>query len=81
MSDCRDVIQQLWEYLDGELPAAEAQEIREHLAECEVCHPQYTFQLRLLNALVRAHAEREVPRPEFVQRLRETLGSIGGDLT
>jgi hypothetical protein len=30
---------------------------------------------------VQAHAAREVPRPEFVRRLRETLDTIGSDLT
>ncbi len=80
MSDCRDILCQLWEYLDGELPAGEADAIRLHLADCEHCNPQYRFQLRFLNALVRAYAAREVPRPEFVSRLRATLDSIGDDL-
>jgi mycothiol system anti-sigma-R factor len=81
MSDCQDVLQQLWEYLDGELPAAEAEEIREHLAECAHCNPQYEFQLRFLDALVKAYAAREVPRPEFVRRLKGALDAIGTDLT
>jgi mycothiol system anti-sigma-R factor len=81
MSDCQDVIQQLWEYLDGELPRGEAEEIRLHLSECADCNPQYEFQLRFLDALVRAYAAREVPQPEFLGRLRAALGVIGGDLT
>jgi anti-sigma factor (TIGR02949 family) len=81
MTDCRGVLRRLWEYLDGELPRAEADGIRAHLAECARCHPQYRFQLRFLNALITAHAGREVPRPEFVSRLRDALGSADGDLT
>lgn len=81
MSDCRSVIRQLWEFLDGELPRAEAEEIRRHLAECEACNPQYRFQLRFLNALVRAHAAHELPHPEFVSRVRGVLDGIGDDLT
>ncbi|HVO34064.1 MAG TPA: zf-HC2 domain-containing protein [Gemmatimonadales bacterium] len=81
MSDCQSVIRQLWEYLDGELPAGEAEEIREHLAACAHCYPQYEFQLRFLDALVKAYAAREVPHPEFVRRLRTTLDAIGDDLT
>ena len=80
MTDCRTVIRRLWEYLDGELPRGEADAIRAHVAECAHCNPQYKFQLRFLNALLRAHAQREVPRSEFVSRLRDALGSIGGDL-
>ena len=81
MSDCQDVIQQLWEYLDGELPEAEAAEIRDHLSDCAHCNPQYEFQLRLLEALVKAYAQREVPQPEFVRRLRAALDVIGDGLS
>ena len=80
MSDCQDVIRQLWEYLDGELPTGDAEEIREHLEDCAHCNPQYEFQLRFLDALVKAYAAREVPQPEFVRRLKEALDGIGGDL-
>jgi len=81
MSDCRDVLRQLWEYLDGELPPGEADEIREHLEDCAHCNPQYEFQLHFLDALVKAYAAREVPGPEFVRRLRAALDAIGDDLT
>ena len=81
MSDCQDVLRQLWEYLDGELPAGEADEIREHLEDCAHCNPQYEFQLRFLDALVKAYAAREVPQPEFVRRLRAALDAIGNNLT
>jgi len=81
MSDCQDVLRQLWEYLDGELPADEAEEIRDHLEDCAHCNPQYEFQLRFLDALVKAYAAREVPGPEFVRRLRAALDAIGTDLT
>jgi anti-sigma factor (TIGR02949 family) len=80
MSDCQSVIRQLWEYLDGELPAGEAEEIREHLAACAHCYPQYEFQLRFLDALVKAYAAREVPQPEFVRRLRATLDTMDDSL-
>ena len=80
MSDCQDILRQLWEYLDGELPAGEAEEIREHLEDCAHCNPQYEFQLRFLEALVKAYAAREVPPPEFVRRLRAALDAIGDEL-
>ncbi len=80
MSDCQDVLRQLWEYLDGELSPAKADEIRDHLEDCAHCNPQYEFQLRFLDALVKSYAAREVPAPEFVRRLRAALDSIGDDL-
>ena len=81
MTDCGKVLGQLWEFLDGEMPKQEAEDVRAHLVRCAHCNPQYKLQLRFLNALVRAHAAREVPRPEFVRRLREILATIGSDLT
>jgi anti-sigma factor (TIGR02949 family) len=80
VSDCRKILGELWEFLDGEIPQREADEIRTHLTQCEHCNPQYRMQLRFLNALVRAHAAHEMPHPEFVRRLREALDSIGSDL-
>jgi anti-sigma factor (TIGR02949 family) len=81
MTDCRRAIARLWELLDGELAPEEADEIRRHLTACAACKPQYRRQLRFLNALVTAHAERDLPRPEFVSRLKAALQSLGGDVT
>jgi anti-sigma factor RsiW len=41
MASCRDVIEQLWDYLDGELPPERMEEIADHLAECARCYPHY----------------------------------------
>ncbi len=73
MIDCHGVMKRLWEYLDGELPAHEADEIAEHLAMCARCQPQYRFQLAFLAALVRAHARRPAPGLAFASRLRAAL--------
>ncbi len=73
MSDCDAVLRRLWELLDGELTREEASRIRRHLTECERCRPHYRYQLRFLNALVRSYARADVPRPEFVARLRVAL--------
>ena len=35
--DCRDVAERLYEYLDGELDARRAEEVRHHLEDCERC--------------------------------------------
>ena len=75
MIDCHEVMKRLWEYLDGELPAADVDEVRAHLAECGRCYPQYQFQLAFLAALMRAGRAPGGPRPEFVKRLKVTLAS------
>jgi len=76
MVDCRHVMTRLWEYLDGELPAGEAEALRLHLVECGRCHPQYRFQLAFLGLVSRAAPARG-PRPEFRRRLAEALASGG----
>ena len=74
MVDCQHVMRQLWAYVDGELPEAEVQHLREHLAVCARCSPQYRFQLAFLGLV--AHAGAAVrPRAEFVRRLRTALKS------
>ena len=35
--ECREVIERLWEYLDGELAAEEAAAVHRHLGECSSC--------------------------------------------
>jgi len=35
--NCRELVEKLIEFLDGELTAQEMQSIREHLGECQPC--------------------------------------------
>jgi anti-sigma factor (TIGR02949 family) len=49
--DCATALQQLWDYLDGELGAAHMDAIRTHLALCSKCYPQYDFERAFLEAL------------------------------
>lgn len=74
MVDCQHVMQRLWDYLDGELPEHEAAGLREHLAVCARCSPQYRFQIAFLSLVARA-APADGPRPEFRRRLKAALAS------
>lgn len=76
MIDCHDVMKQLWEYVDNELPPDEARAIADHLARCARCNPQHRFQVAFLAAIVRAHARRAEPRPGFAARLRAALLAV-----
>ena len=82
MVDCRHVIGRMWEYLDGELPADEVEEIRAHLAVCGRCNPQYQFQFRFLGAVVASHAGLGAPppSPELASRVKAALDAIGPDV-
>jgi mycothiol system anti-sigma-R factor len=80
MIDCHGVMKQLWEYLDGELAPAESDQIRDHLAMCARCYPQYRHQLAFL-ALVSRAAAATAPRQEFMRRLEAVLASAKDDPT
>jgi anti-sigma factor RsiW len=68
-------MKRLWEYLDGELRAEEVAELREHLALCARCYPEYRFRLGLLAVVARAAAASK-PRQEFVRRLHAAMASV-----
>ena len=76
--DCRDVMRQLWEFLDGELPPDEHRALSQHLAACARCNPHYRFQFHFLAAVVHAHAEpRPAPSADFTRRVRVALDAAG----
>ncbi len=61
MLDCEAVMQQLWDYLDDELSPDRMAAIREHLAMCARCYPQYEFERSFLTALDRAQQQHSDP--------------------
>ena len=52
--ECREVIERLWEYLDDELAAEEAADLRRHLAGCRTCGPRCACDRAFLVLLVRS---------------------------
>lgn len=70
MISCREVIEQLWDYLDGELGPERMEEIAAHLAECGRCYPQYQFEFAFLEALARQRDRLPGPPQALVERLR-----------
>ena len=70
MVSCREVIEQLWDYLDGELPPERMDEIAGHLAECARCYPQYRFEFAFLEALARQRDRLPGPLQALTEQLR-----------
>jgi len=64
--DCEQVLQLVWQFLDGEIDEARYLEIEAHVAACADCGPRYQFQRRLL-ALVEMKC-REGPIPTELKR-------------
>ena len=78
MMECHDVMQRLWEYLDGALDLATTQEVAEHLAMCALCFPEYQTQMRFLETLALSGREDPAgaPSEDFKARLRASLKAL-----
>lgn len=48
---CREIVRQLWPYLDGALPDEWQSRISEHLEGCVNCHSHYDFERAFLEAV------------------------------
>jgi anti-sigma factor (TIGR02949 family) len=72
--NCQEALERLYEYLDGELTPASADEVRHHVEVCEACYPEVKFTTEFRDALHRAARGQPVcPRSlrEKVRRLLE----------
>lgn len=71
---CRDAVERLWEYIDGELPATEAENVQRHLEACRSCHPHFDFQkafCAFLRSVDQSSAPPELRRSIFLRLLEE----------
>ena len=73
--DCQGALDDLQRYLDGELPDADLDTIRHHLAACYPCADRATFEEQL-RALVRDRCAESAP-PELVDQIRSRLDEVG----
>lgn len=80
MLSCPEVLDRLFEYLDGELESATAEQVRAHLEKCRRCYPRLQFERSFMEALSRARAGEEPPldlRNRVVDVLREEGLELG----
>ncbi len=73
MISCQEVITELWDYLDGELPVERAALIADHLTECARCYPQYRFEYAFLAAVARQRAQGPGPSAALVEQVAGTV--------
>lgn len=75
--ECREVIERLWEYLDGELAAKEAAAVQHHLGECATCPSHCRCDRAFLLILVRA-LRADAPAPaQLSLAVRARLAALG----
>lgn len=69
---CREALERLYEYLDGELEPESADEVRRHVEVCEACYPEVKFTTEFRDALHRA-AQGQAPCPDRLRKKVEEL--------
>ena|SRR5579871_2267134 len=74
--DCRTALEQLWEYLDGELGPDRMEAVRTHVALCAKCYPQYDFEKAFLDA-VRNCRQSQCISHKMRGKLMDALGKLG----
>jgi mycothiol system anti-sigma-R factor len=79
--DCREVLDRVYEYLDGEMGAGDIDRIRQHLDECGPCLKQYDLDVALKALLRRSCACEQAPeelRARIMVRITEVRLELGG---
>jgi mycothiol system anti-sigma-R factor len=74
--DCREALDELERFLDGELPEGEVGRVKQHLSDCYPCTDRASFEEQL-RAIVRRGCADAAP-PDLVDRIRS--GLLSGDL-
>ncbi len=70
-NNCADALDRLWEYLDAELGAPDAETVRAHLAECQGCLEEYDVDV-VVKTIVRRGCQEAAPESLRV-RIHEQL--------
>lgn len=81
-TDCRDVLDKVYEYLDGELTPRDVEAIRVHLDECGPCLEEYDLD-KAIKQLVAKHCGCDpVPsdlRSKVLARIAEVRSELAAD--
>lgn len=72
---CRQCSDDLTAYIDGELPAPMAEQIKDHLKECPPCESEYR-DLREAGVFIESHAADVEPVPELWNNLRSRIAEM-----
>ena len=70
MVPCEEVVQRVYEYLDGELDAEWNDRIRDHIRMCRKCYPYFNFERIFLD-----HVRSRQIAPERSERLERRIRS------
>jgi len=75
MISCRDALNLIYEFLDGELTDVSEDEVRAHFEVCQQCFPHLKLEESFLSAVHRC-AERECAPSELRGRVLSLLSEV-----
>lgn len=73
MADCKETLDELYRYLDSELPPGRADEIVSHLKTCTDCQSAFEFHADL-HRVIREKSRTDQISPQFLENLRGCFG-------
>jgi mycothiol system anti-sigma-R factor len=79
MSDCDEILEELYTFLDGEITPETRESIRRHLDDCLNCLHVYDFHAEL-RMVIAAKCRDEVP-PGLMERIEAACFGVEDDAT
>lgn len=70
---CRQALERVYEYLDGELTAADAAQIKQHFERCQACYPVLKYCKSFQDALERAAGCQCCAPDDLKSKIRDLL--------
>ena len=70
---CRQALERVYEFLDGELPAADAALIKQHFERCQACYPVLKYCKSFQEALERASSCQCCAPDDLKTKIQELL--------
>lgn len=77
-TDCEQVLDRMYAFLDSELPEADSDQIRQHLVDCEPCLDQFDIE-QTMRQLVGRCCRSETAPPSLIEKVRLGLLRARGD--
>lgn len=75
MIDCRQAVDRVYEYLDGELDPDWTEKVRRHIEMCKRCYPYFNFE-RIFLDHIRARGLREERSDGLERRILAILREV-----
>jgi mycothiol system anti-sigma-R factor len=70
---CREALERVYEFLDGELPAPDAAIVKQHFERCQQCYPVLKYCKSFQDALARAAGCQCCAPDDLKQKIQELL--------